>query len=276
MVIEPIGTLVVDDEPEARAGVIQLLQGDPQIRVVGESRTGLEAVEAIQASRPELVFLDIQMPELDGFGVLARVGDPAPVVVFVTAYDEYALRAFEVRALDYLLKPFSDARFSEALARAKTQVLERRMGQLGHQLADLVHHDANHPSEPIADPAPKQVAGSSSDQYLDRMMVRTPNGVSFVRVEEIDWIEARNYCAKLHVAGREYLVRETMQRLAARLDPRRFVRIHRSAIVNLDRIETLEPYFHGSYVVLLRDRTRLTLSRTRRANLERALGHTLR
>ncbi|HEU4681112.1 MAG TPA: LytTR family DNA-binding domain-containing protein [Gemmatimonadales bacterium] len=274
--MEPIRTLVVDDEPEARAGVIHLLQGDPEIRVVGEGRTGLEAVEAIQASRPELVFLDIQMPELDGFGVLARVGPPAPVVVFITAYDEYALQAFEVHALDYLRKPFSDARFSEALARAKTQVLERRMGQLGHQLAGLLHHDAKHTSESIADPAPKEVASTTSDHYLDRMMVRTPNGVSFVRVEEIDWIEARNYCAKLHVAGREYLIRETMQRLARKLDPRRFVRIHRSAIVNLDRIETLEPYFHGSYVVLLRDRTRLTLSRTRRANLERALGHALR
>lgn len=265
--MEPVRTLVVDDEPEARAGVIHLLQGDPEIRVVGEGRTGLEAVDAIQVSRPELVFLDIQMPELDGFGVLTRVDPPPPVVVFVTAYDEYALHAFEVHALDYLLKPFSDARFSEALARAKTQVLERRMGRLGHQLAGLLQQDPKQPSEPIGDPA---------QSYLDRMMVRTTNGLSFVRVKDIDWIEARNYCSKLHVGGREYLIRETMQRLAAKLDPRRFVRIHRSTIVNLDRIERLEPYFNGSYVILLQDRTRLTLSRSRRANLERALGHTLR
>jgi two-component system LytT family response regulator len=202
--------------------------------------------------------------------------DPLPVIVFVTAYDEYALHAFEINALDYLLKPFSDERFAEALARAKLRIRDRRLGKLGQQLAHLVQYDAEHRPGPARHSGPMDDSGSRAEPYLERMMVRTAQGMSFVRVEDIDWIEARNYCAKLHVAVREYLVRETMERLGAKLDPRRFVRIHRSTIVNIDRIERLEPYFHGSYVVVLRDRTRLTLSRSRRANLERVLGQAVR
>jgi two-component system, LytTR family, response regulator len=274
--MDPIRTVVVDDEPEARAGVLDLLSGDTEILVVGQASTGLEGVEVISGSRPELVFLDIQMPELDGFGVLAKLGQNLPVVVFATAYDEYALRAFEVHAIDYLLKPFSDERFREALAHAKLQVRERRVGQLGQQLAGLLHTDGEQAGGASPSEGQTEESAGSPGRYLDRMMVPTTNGLSLVRVEEIDWIEARNYCAKLHVGQREYLIRETMQHLAAKLDPGRFVRIHRSAIVNIDRIESLEPYFHGGYVVLLHDRTRLTLSRTRRAALERALGHALR
>ena len=275
--MEPIRTVVVDDEPEARAGVLELLRGDIEIEVVGEGSTGLEAVDLIERIHPELVFLDIQMPELDGFGALSRVAPThLPVVVFVTAYDEYALQAFEVHAVDYLLKPFSDARFRECLGHAKMQVRERRVGRVGHQLASLLQHDAEQRTQGVRTPESSEVSGAGAHRYLERMMVPTAHGVSVVRVEEIDWIEARNYCAKLHVGQREYLLRETMQRLAAKLDPSRFVRIHRSAIVNIDRIEALEPYFHGGYVVLLRDRTRLTLSRSRRAALELALGHALR
>jgi two-component system, LytTR family, response regulator len=270
--MEPISTLVVDDEPEARAGVLELLRSDPEVEVVGEASTGLEAVAAIGASRAELVFLDIQMPELDGFGVLARLApEHTPVVVFVTAYDEYALEAFKVHALDYLLKPFSDARFTEALAHAKMKVRDRRIGQLGPGLTALLQYNAEQRGVPIPE-SETQISGAPSKDHLERMMVRTANGMSFVRVTEIDWIEARNYYAKLHVGGRDYLIRETMQRLAVKLDPRRFVRIHRSAIVNIDRIESLEPYYNGRYVVILRDRTRLTLSRSRRPALERALG----
>lgn len=275
--MEPIRTVVVDDEPEARAGILELIRADLEVEVVGEGRTGREAVAVIGASHPELLFLDIQMPELDGFGVLSSLELTAlPVVVFVTAYNEYALQAFEVHALDYLLKPFSDARFAEALEHAKTQVRERRVGQLGHQLAALLQYNTEHRTGSNPSSIETLNPSAQSGPYPDRMMVRKAHGTSFVRVDDIDWIEARNYCAKLHVAGREYLVRETMQRLAAKLDPRRFVRIHRSAIVNVDRIELLEPYFHGSYSVLLRDRTRLTLSRTRRPTLEQALGQALR
>ena len=186
------------------------------------------------------------------------------MIVFVTAYDRYAIQAFEAHAQDYLLKPFADERFAEALAHAKTQVQQRRVGQLGREFVAAVL------GEDTARPAPP------GDNRPDRLMVRSGQSVSFVRVEEIDWIEARNYCAKLHVGEREYVVRETMTRLAARLDPAWFVRIHRSTIVNLDRVQSLEPYFRGGYMVLLRDGTRLLLSRSRRPAFERAVGYTLR
>jgi len=262
-----ITTLVVDDESEARAGLLTLLRADPEIEVLGEAASGPEALYALEAHRPELLFLDIQMPGLDGFGVLAALPRAEiPVVVFVTAYDEYALRAFAAHAQDYLLKPFADERFAESLAHAKSQVRQRRVGRLGRRLAAELERDA-HPAEapPLA-----------TEKHPDRVMVRDGHGVAFVPVAEIDWIEARNYCARLHVGGREYLVRESLSSLIGRLDPGQFVRIHRSSIINLDRLRSLEPYFHGSYVVKLRDGTRLTLSRSRRAALERALGTPIR
>jgi two-component system LytT family response regulator len=260
-----ITTLVVDDEREAREGLLELLRADDEISVVGEAGTGEEALDAIEAARPELLFLDIQMPRLDGFGVLAALpADRVPVVVFVTAYDRYAIQAFEAHAQDYLLKPFGDERFAEALAHAKAQVHRHRVGELGQAFAAAVlGHDT-------VRPAP------SAEDRPDRLMVRSGQAVSFVRTEEIDWIEARNYCAKLHVGDREYVVRETMNRLAERLDPSRFVRIHRSTIVNLDRVQSLEAYFRGGYLVQLRDGTRLLLSRSRRPAFERAVGYTLR
>ncbi len=273
MSMEPIRTIVVDDEPDAREGILGLLRGDPEIVVVGECRTGPEAVASIEDARPDLVFLDIQMPELDGFDVVDAVGaERMPCVVFVTAHDEYALKAFETHALDYLLKPFSDARFSDALQRAKEQVRQSRVTELGHKLAALLRED----SERMAGGAPQHVPNGNTppapQQYLDRVMIRTARQVFFVRVEEIDWIQADDYYAKLHVAGRAHLIRETMQQLEAQLDPKRFVRVHRSAIVNIDRIKSLAPYFRGGHVILLQDGTRITLSRSRRANLERALG----
>jgi two-component system LytT family response regulator len=260
----PITTLVVDDEAESRAGLLALLRDDPDIEVVGEAASGTEAIAAVEAHRPELLFLDVQMPGLDGFGVISALPQPeAPVVVFVTAYDEYALRAFAAHAQDYLLKPFGDERFAESLAHAKSQVRQRRVGRLGRRLAAELQRERPAPAEP-------------AERHPDRVMVRDGHGVAFVPVAEIDWIEARNYCARLHVGGREYLVRESLTSLVARLDPGRFVRIHRSSIINLDRLHSLEPFFHGSYVVKLRDGTRLTLSRSRRGALERALGTPLR
>jgi two-component system LytT family response regulator len=259
-----ITTLVVDDEAESRAGLLTLLRADPEIEVVGEAASGPEAIAALEAHRPELLLLDVQMPGIDGFGVLAAVPRAdRPVVVFVTAYDEYALRAFAAHAQDYLLKPFGDERFAESLAHAKSQVRQRRVGRLGRRLAAELQRERAAPAVP-------------HERHPDRVMVRDGHGVAFVPVPEIDWIEARNYCARLHVGGREYLVRESLTSLAARLDPGRFVRIHRSTIINLDRLHSLEPYFHGSYIVKLRDGTRLTLSRSRRSALERALGTALR
>jgi two-component system LytT family response regulator len=259
---EPIATLVVDDEREAREGMLNLLRRDPELRIIGVAGTGREAQELILQRSPELVLLDVQMPELDGFGVLAGIPErDAPVTVFVTAYDEYALRAFEAHAFDYLLKPFADDRFLEAVAHAKAQVRQRRLGALGRELAGAAERGGLRPQ--------------TRDGLAERIMARAGEETAVVRVDDIDWIEARNYCVKLHVGGREYLVRETMTRIGARLDPDKFVRIHRSSIINLDRLESLQPYFRGGYIVRLRDGTRLQLSRSRKPAFERALGQSL-
>ena len=271
-----VRTVVCDDEPDAREGIVSMLSADPTVLVVGEARNGSEAVDAITSQVPDLVFLDVQMPRLDGFGVIERIGvERFPVVVFVTAYDEYALRAFEVHALDYLLKPFSDARLAEALASAKARVRERRACALGQQIASLLG-----PREPGREPGdlaalathPFSDERSVPRKYLEHFMVRVGGKVTLLRVEDLDWIEADDYCAKLHTAGRSCVIRETMQRLEARLDPTRFVRVHRSSIVHIDRLRTLEPYIKGSHILTLQDGTRLTLSRGRRAAFEAAIG----
>lgn len=262
MRVEPIATLVVDDEREAREGMVDLLRRDPELRIVGVAASGREAVDAILHRSPELVLLDVQMPEVDGFDVLAAVPPPdLPVIVFVTAYDEYVLRAFEAHAFDYLLKPFADDRLLRAVADAKAQVHQRRLGALGRELANAVQSGGLRPA--------------GGEPRADRIMARAGEETAVIRVDDIDWIEARNYCVKLHVGRREYLVRETMTRLSARLRPDKFVRIHRSSIINLDRLESLQPYFRGGYIVRLRDGTRLQLSRSRKAAFERAIGQTL-
>jgi two-component system, LytTR family, response regulator len=279
-----IRTVVCDDEPDAREGIVDLLRRDPDVLLVAEARNGSEAATAIRDLAPDVVFLDVQMPKLDGFAVLAGLppsggSERAPVIVFVTAYDEYALRAFGVHALDYLLKPFSDARFAEALAAAKARVRERRACALGLQIASLLRPMAANRTtalgcQPSTASAPPGVINDRK-QYLEHFMVRVGGKVTLLRVDDVDWIEADDYYAKLHVAGRAYLLRETMQQLEAKLDPAAFVRVHRSSIVHIDRVRTLEPYIKGSHVLTLRDGTRLTLSRGRKAGLEMALGSRL-
>jgi two-component system LytT family response regulator len=251
--------LIVDDEPLARERVRTLLAAEPDVVVAGECGSGGEAVAAILMDRPDLVFLDVQMPELDGFGVLERVreaGAELPAVVFVTAYDAHALRAFEVHALDYLLKPFDRERFTRALARAREALARREADGLDERLATLL-------------------AARSARPYATRLAVKSGGRVRLVKAEEVDWIEAASNYVRLHVGGERHLLRETMAALEARLDPERFVRIHRSTIVNLDRVRELEPYFHGDYVVKLHDGRRLTLSRTYRERLEERLGRAL-
>jgi len=242
-------TIIVDDEPTARRGVRLLLERDPGIEIVGEAAGGAEAVELIRRERPELAFLDVQMPECDGFQVLARVGPEAvPAVVFATAYDEYALRAFEVHAIDYLLKPYDDQRFAAALQRAKETVRRRKTESVDarlHQLLDYLQ---------TAAPAPVE-------ERADRILVKSSGEIFFLKAEEIDWIEAEGDYMKFHVAGKTHLMRETMARLEARLDPKLFVRIHRSTIVNIDRMRKLSPSFAGEYAVVLNDGTKLKLSR---------------
>jgi two-component system, LytTR family, response regulator len=253
--VTKIRTLVVDDEPIARERILSLLQQETDVEVIGQCADGVQAVSAIQQQSPDLVFLDVQMPGCDGFGVIQNIGpDRMPTVVFVTAYDEYALRAFEVHALDYLLKPFGKDRFQETLKHARESLERRRAGDLGRRLLALVH-----------DLKPEQ-------QRLDRLVVKSGGRVFFLRTDEIDWIEAAGNYVRLHLGEESHLFRETMNGMESRLDTRRFVRIHRSRIVNTERIKELQPWFNGEYVVILRNGTRLTLSRGYREKLQEQLG----
>jgi len=257
----PLRVLVVDDEPLARNGVAELAGRDPELVVVGQCGDGAGALAAIRSLRPDLVLLDVQLPELDGFELLRRL-EPGerPAVVFITAYDHFAVRAFDVHAIDYLVKPFDDTRFAEAVTRAKSAIRDARGGRLNERLSDLLEHLAGAPP---------------ADGWLTRIVVKTGGRVVLVRVDEIDWIEAADYCVKLHVQDKVHVLRESLQALETRLDPARFFRVHRSAIVNLDRVTELPPFFKGEHVVLLRDGTRLKLSRGRRGQLESRLGQPL-
>lgn len=249
-----IRTMVVDDEPMARERIVGLLQQEQDIELVGECADGQQAVSAIQAQHPDLVFLDVQMPACDGFGVIQQVGpDQMPAVVFVTAYDEYALRAFEVHAIDYLLKPFGRDRFQQTLQHAREHLDRRRAGDLGRRLLALVQDLKPEP------------------QMLDRLVVKSGGRVFFLRTDDIDWIEAAGNYVRLHLGDDAHLFRETMNNMEGRLDTRRFVRIHRSRIVNTDRIKELQPWFNGEYVVVLQNGTRLTLSRGYREKLQERL-----
>lgn len=248
-----IRTIIVDDEPAARRGVRLLLERDGGVDIVGEAAGGVEAAELIRRERPELAFLDVQMPGGTGFEALAKL-EPAlaPAVVFVTAYDEYALKAFEVNAVDYLLKPYDDIRFAAALQRGKDEVRRRQADAVNSRLTQLL--DYLQRSEAAAQQPKEDAAG-------DRILIKSSGEIFFLKAEEIDWIEAEGDYMKFHVAGRVHLMRETMARLEARLDPKRFIRIHRSTIVNIDRLRKLSPSFAGEYAVILHDGTKLKLSR---------------
>ena len=239
--------LIVDDEPLAREGIATLLRNDPQV-LVAEAASGVEAAAIIPRMRPDILFLDIQMPEVDGFALLERVGaDAVPAVVFVTAFDRHALRAFEVHALDYLLKPFTDARFHAALARAKDQVLARRGGALDARIADLLREHR----------APRT-----------RFLVPARGKTLVVDASEIDWVEAADYYVCLHCGAASHLLRETMDQIEARLDSRQFFRVHRSAIVNLARVREIHPLFRGDCELRLADGASVRLSRNRRRAFE--------
>ena len=256
-----IKTLIVDDEPLARRNLRVLLERDPQIEILDECRNGREAVKAINTLSPDLIFLDIQMPEMDGFDVLARVGpEHIQAIIFVTAFDQYALKAFDVHALDYLLKPFDDERFVRALERAKSQIAAREINQLSGRLLALLEERET------------ERKGSTRDErYLTRLMIKASSRMMLLKVDEIDFIEADGNYAKLHAGRKTHLLREKMNDLEGRLDPAKFVRIHRSIIVNLERIKEMHPHFNGDYVVVLEDGRQLKLSRTRREQLEARL-----
>lgn len=267
-------TLVVDDEPLAREGLRTLLEEEADVEIVGECSDGRKAATAIRQLEPDLVFLDIQMPEMDGFEALESVeSDELPIVIFVTAYDEFALRAFEVHALDYLLKPFDDRRFHEALERARERLDARRDREFADRLAAMLEGRRTGRIEAGAGPAKRETR--DSEDYLRRLVIKKAGRVFFLETRRIDWIEAADYYIRLHVGDDSHLLRETMKNMEASLDPRRFFRIHRSSIVNLERVKELQPYFKGEYVVILRDGTKLRLSRSRRKKLEKRLDQKL-
>lgn len=259
----PIRTLIVDDEALARAAVRLLLADDPDIEIVGECRDGHAAAAAIRAQQIDLVFLDVQMPGMTGFDVVREIGpERMPVIIFATAYDEYAVSAFEAQALDYLLKPFDDDRFDQALSRAKRAVRLSADSKLGKRLARAL--------EQLEARAEGRVAAASK-----KLALKTSRRMVLIELREIDWVEAADYCVRVHVGTAAHLVRESMQDMAQRLDDPRFVRIHRSSIVNIDRVREVQPLFHGDFVVVLRDGTKLRLTRSRRTALEEQLGRRL-
>ena len=250
-----IQTLIVDDEPLARDRLQKLLDAEPDVAVLGQCANGKDALKTICEKSPDLVFLDVQMPELDGFGVLAALQhEQMPVIIFVTAHDQFALKAFEVHAVDFLLKPFDRDRFQTALKRAKERIKQKRPGELDQRLAAL-----------IAEIKPEGAT-------LERLAVKTSGRVLFIKTSDIDWIEAADNYVNLHVGNESHLHRETLTALAERLPPKKFMRISRSTIVNVDRIKELQPLFHGEYAVILRNGATLTLSRSYRDVLDQLIG----
>jgi two-component system LytT family response regulator len=243
----PFKVMIVDDEPLARDNLAVLLARDGEVEVVAQA-SGVDAAALVARLRPDILFLDIQMPEVDGFMLLEAIGaDAVPAIVFVTAFDRYALRAFEVHALDYLLKPFSDERFVAALARAKEQVQARRRGELDARIAELLRAQA----------APRT-----------RFLVPGRDRTIVVDAGQIDWIEAADYYINLHCGAVSHLLRDTMDEVERRLDPQQFFRVHRSAIVNLSRVREIHPLFRGDCELKLSDGTTVRLSRNRRAEFE--------
>jgi two-component system LytT family response regulator len=254
MADSPIRVLLVDDEPLARDMLREMLQGDSDVEIVGESCNGHEALEAIRDQKPDLIFLDVQMPEMGGFELLSSLsGEKIPYVIFVTAYDQYAVRAFEVQALDYLLKPFDQERFDLSWERAKKQLQRDRNGMDQRILTLLEELKAE-------------------KKYLERLVIKAAGRIYFLETKDIDWIEAEGNYVSVHSARKSHLLRETISSLESQLDPKKFVRIHRSSIVRLDFIQEMQPWFHGEYRVILNDGTQLTLSRNHREKLQEALG----
>ncbi len=261
-----IRTLIVDDEPAARDGIRVLLAADPEVEIIGECADGETAARMIRDDPPDLLLLDVQMPGQDGFALLRDVGpERITAVVFVTAYDQYALRAFDVHAVDYLLKPFDDERFRQAIDRAKQQIRQGQLGDLHERLLALLRDAPG--GAPAAGTQPP-----ADGRYLKRLAIKAGGRVTILSVKDIDWIEAEGDYVKIHVGKAWHVLRETMKRLEAQFDPGRFVRIHRSTMVNVERIRELQPYFRSEYVVILHDGTTLKLSRGYKDHLEAVLG----
>lgn len=263
--MEKIRVLIIDDEPLAREGISLLIKADSQLENVGECANGRQAIGAIDALSPDLIFLDVQMPEMNGFEMLAHLEvNHSPIIIFVTAYDQYAVQAFETQALDYLLKPFSDERFYKSLERAKAQIEQRRVKEQQKKLqALLAEYEQGQKAKPV-----QANQTSAEARYIDRLMVKSGARIVFLKTEEIDWIEAADYYVLLHTGNKSHLLREALTELESKLDPQKFVRIHRSTIINVDRVKELQMQGSGDYVVILDDGEKLKLSRRRREKLQ--------
>ena len=250
-----IKVLIVDDEPIARRRIRRQIENNADFEITGECKNGLEAVLTIQEQKPDLVFLDVQMPEMDGFSVLETISaqkEAMPAVIFVTAYDRYAIKAFEVNAVDYLLKPFDDERFQKALNRAQAQIQNNNTNE---RLLDLL-----------------ETLKKTPQKYIERLAIKSAGRIFFLMVEEIDWIESADNYVRLHVGRESHLLRETVNGLEKKLDPDRFLRIRRSTIVNIKQIKELHPLFNGEYAIILKNGNELTSSRRYRKNLSILLG----
>ncbi len=253
-----IRALIVDDELLARKFIRRMLKHEPDWELVGEASNGKEAVDTIKLQKPDLVFLDVQMPEMDGFAVLEAVGlGQLPEIVFTTAYEAYAIRAFELHALDYLLKPFDQQRFRDAIKHAKERLHSRQQEDGRRQIGALLERM------------------NSKQPYLDRLIIKADGRITFLSTHEIDWIEADDKYVHLHTSKGARMVRQTLTAMETQLDPAKFVRIHRSTMVNVERIKELQPLFNGEYSLHLEDKTRLTLSRTYKDKLFGLIGKPL-
>jgi two-component system, LytTR family, response regulator len=252
--MDNIRVLVVDDEKPARTRILELLEKQPDVEIAGVGRDGIEGIDLVRTQSPDLLFLDVQMPGKDGFEVLQEITpEQAPLTIFVTGYDKYAIQAFEAHALDYLLKPFSDERFEAAFQRGRQHIRAQTVGELGLRFARLLENQTN----------PDQ-----GSEYFERVLIKSSGRVTFLDVGDIDWIEAAGVYVHLHVGAKSYLYRATVGQMQERLDPKRFVRVHRSTMINTSRIVELQPRTHGDYVVVLKGGVELTLSRGYRSQFE--------
>jgi two-component system LytT family response regulator len=263
---KPLRVLVVDDEPPGRRRIEALLAKEPNVETVGSVGDGASAVEAIRRLRPDLVFLDVQMPKMTGLEVVKTLGADMPPTIFVTAYDKHAVAAFDVAAIDYLVKPFDDERFEQAFRRARHHHSLEETRRLNERLLEVLTAGAESPNVTTAAPA------ATESRYLERIAVESKGQVRFIPIADVDAIVASGAYAELVVGDRRHLIRETMQELEKRLDPARFLRIHRSAIVAVDQVDTLLRGAGGDYEVKLKSGARLSVARSRRAELEKRMG----
>jgi len=262
--MKPIRTLIVDDEELCRRGVRLLLSEDGDFELLGECASGSEAIDKINTLHPHLVFLDIQMPEITGFDVLKNIAPEAvPYIIFVTAYDEFAVKAFDVHALDYILKPYSKTRFSEALARAKETIGKDEIDRFGRSLTGLLNDSSFMESFHGKETSPI----GSNDDVLERILIKERDGLKFIEVDDIDWIEGTDYYANLHCGAKSYLYRESLKNLEHRLPSSRFVRVHKSAIVNLESIQKISTETRNELTLILKSGQMVNVSRRRKKPL---------